>query len=348
MSALWSADFVMSQGSVRVRETGHQVRLDAGLWRDVRTWLRFYLAVEALRLSTLFSRRTGAIAFLPRRARPWYLIWAVAVVARLRVVDDPAKADIVMQFHDATLTVVASQTGSPARAINFDCRDISKTTVARAFERAAGYGLEVDPAHHQGPMVEKGETNGAHDGRVVTGPVLRRVGKAYQRLIDNRVDNAMVEDLRTVTVGGEPVLVFRKRRAVGRRFANENADVSVAAPSEVYSPAELDLIRRFTRELRLDWGGVDVLRDRTSGRIYIVDANKTDMGPPLALPLREKLRAVRIIADAFVRAFGKPAIMRRRHRAYSDTAFQLGLETRKGALPAPERGPVQIAGGPSC
>lgn len=51
--------------------------------------------------------------------------------------------------------------------------------------------------------------------------------------------------------------------------------------------------------MRLDFGGLDILRDKQTGRIYIVDVNKTDMGPPFALPLKEKLRAVDIIAKQF-------------------------------------------------
>ena len=49
----------------------------------------------------------------------------------------------------------------------------------------------------------------------------------------------------------------------------------------------------------VDWGGVDVLRDRADGRLYIVDANKTDMGPPIALNLPDKLKATRMLAQAF-------------------------------------------------
>jgi hypothetical protein len=58
-------------------------------------------------------------------------------------------------------------------------------------------------------------------------------------------------------------------------------------------------IREFARLLGLDWGGLDVLRDRAEGRLYIVDANKTDMGPPTALPLADKLAATRLLARAF-------------------------------------------------
>jgi hypothetical protein len=51
----------------------------------------------------------------------------------------------------------------------------------------------------------------------------------------------------------------------------------------------------------MDWGGLDILRDRRTKQIYIVDANKTDMGPPLALPLADKMRATRLLASALRR-----------------------------------------------
>ena len=53
----------------------------------------------------------------------------------------------------------------------------------------------------------------------------------------------------------------------------------------------------------MDWGGVDVLRDRATGKIFIVDANKTDMGPPIALQLGHKLKATRRMAKAFAAAY---------------------------------------------
>jgi hypothetical protein len=52
--------------------------------------------------------------------------------------------------------------------------------------------------------------------------------------------------------------------------------------------------------MHLDWGGLDVLRDRADGRLYVVDVNKTDMGPPIALPWADKLRATRLMARALL------------------------------------------------
>jgi hypothetical protein len=305
---LWTSDFVVEDDIVTVKKTGHRFVLDLKLWHDIFTWCCFYFFTVLWRAKrALTGHRSPTIAFLPSKPRPWYLIWPVMHCAGARLVDDVGNADIVMSFDDSTvcnpqLPDLAQRT-RPVRTVNFNCRDISKTTIATAFDRVAGYSLSVDPATYQGPIVDKSEINAAHDGRIVQGPIERTPGRSYQRLIDNEIEGGLVEDLRTCTVNGEPVLVFLKRRPLDRRFANENVDVAWVRPEQVYTPAEIDLIRRFTKEIRLDWGGVDVLRNRADGRIYIVDANKTDMGPPVALPLGQKLRATRLLARAFGTAF---------------------------------------------
>ncbi|MDX1292356.1 MAG: hypothetical protein R3265_06080, partial [Hyphomonas sp.] len=222
-----------------------------------------------------------------------------------KLIDDVNTADIVMQFDDSTETdntVPAVRDG--VKLVNFACDDISKSTVASAFEGAAGYSLSVDPTTHQGRMVEKSEMNAAHDGRILEGPLDTPLpGKTYQRLVDNEIDGGLVEDLRCCIVDGSPIIVFRKRRPLDRRFLNENVQVLLDEPRNCYTTDEITVIEQFAASIGLDWGGVDVLRDRSSGRIYIVDANKTDMGPPVALKLGDKLKATRRMAQAFAIAF---------------------------------------------
>jgi glutathione synthase/RimK-type ligase-like ATP-grasp enzyme len=93
---------------------------------------------------------------------------------------------------------------------------------------------------------------------------------------------------------------MRKRRRAEQRFANTNHDVALAETDDVLSAAEQRQLSRFTRAMRLDWGGLDVLRDRRDGRIYVVDVNKTDMGPPIAMKLQDKIAVTRRLADAFL------------------------------------------------
>ena len=225
-------------------------------------------------------------------------------VSGARLTTDISEADIVMQFDDKTTTTNARPLTKPgARFVNLGCNDISKSMVAEAWERASGYTLAVDPRTHKGPMVEKSEMNGSHDGRIIEGPQDPADGKTYQRLIDNEIEGGMVEDLRTCICGGKPAIMFRKRRPLDRRFANDNLDVTLDNPKNVFTEDELAVISRFADEIGMDWGGVDVLRDRATGKIFIVDANKTDMGPPIALKLGHKLRATRRMAKAFATAY---------------------------------------------
>ncbi|WP_421937762.1 hypothetical protein [Phenylobacterium sp.] len=286
---LWTSDFSVRGRTVRVKKTGAVIPLDKALASEAANWFSLYLAIRAKTALNRLLPRGPAVWFAPDRPRPWYLIWAAAAWNGVRIARSPDEADASFFFEDATQ---ARPPAPPhARAFNYACTDISKSRVAEVFEACFGYPLMLDPEQGVGLAVEKGEANGVHDGRLVWLPTRRRPGRTYQRLIDN-VEDGMAVDLRTPFVGGKPVVVFIKRRPVQDRFANHNADVAMAEPREVFSEDEIARLGVFCRVMGLDWGGLDILRDRPTGRLYVVDVNKTDMGPPIALPFPAKLRAV--------------------------------------------------------
>lgn len=302
---IWFSDFKYSREGVIVKKTGAHIPFQWSLFHDIFAWFAFYFFAQSWRIGRWLSGyKRPTIAFFPDKPRPWYFIWPVMHVAGAKIVSETKDADIVFQFDDATITDnIPPETKPEAVLVNFNCNDISKTLIADVFAKAAGYDLAVDPREYNGPMVEKSELNGAHDGRIIVGPMEPIADKTYQRLIDNEIEGGMVEDLRTCIVGGEPTIVYRKRRLIERRFMNENQQVLLDRIDKVFTAEELGIIRRFAAGINLDWGGIDVLRDKDSGKIHIVDANKTDMGPPVALPLGGKLRATRRMAKGFARAF---------------------------------------------
>ena len=97
------------------------------------------------------------------------------------------------------------------------------------------------------------------------------------------------------------MIVWIKVKTPLGRFSIDNRRASLAEPAVVYTAREIELIRRFSARMGLDWGGLDVLRDRTDGRIYIVDVNKTDLGPVVALSWRDKLVSMHRLARALRR-----------------------------------------------
>ena len=290
----WWRDFQLDGHVVQVRKTGARIPIEGGVIAETLAWLGYFARIE------LERRRIRAdgprVWFTPDRPRPWYLIWPVLQLSGLRLANSTEDADLAFSFEDLTCVASGAQTHLPH--LNAHCLDVSKSHVAAVFEQVSGRALSVDPARWTGPLVSKSELNGAHDGAVMTGPVAPEPDRAYQRLIDTLAPDGCVEDLRCPTVGGEVPVVFLKRRPVDDRFANHNTEVKLLDPDAVFSLEERDLIRRFCAAMALDWGGIDVLRDRQSGELWIVDVNKTDMGPPIALPMSDKLKATRTLAQA--------------------------------------------------
>lgn len=286
-AASWFADFRVSSGEVHYLQTGARIPLDASLLAGVLAWLTYYVPIRVRAAVRRLTQPGPKLWFTPHLPRPWYLIWNASSWIGARPAASVCDADVGFYFEDATWGAGALGNGKPV--VNGACTDVSKSSVALVFEQVFGYPLAVDPREAQGELVEKSELNGAHDGRIVNTPLQPRPGYVYQRLIETG-DDAFVEDLRTPCVAGEPIVVFVKRRPRCDRFANRNASVALADPRQLFSPAERAKIRAFARAMHLDWGGLDILRDRATGRLYIVDVNKTDMAP-LALPFADKMRA---------------------------------------------------------
>ena len=296
MSA-WYKDFTWTWRGVTVRETGAVVPLNKSIIKDLLTWLPYYAAERARQLRHLKNRSKFTVNFMPKPARPWYLLGVVLMRAGIKTIGNTHKADLSVQFHDKT-SLNAFQRPPADHYMNYECTDISKSHVAAVFERVFGYALSVDPTGFSGDMVKKSEHNGAHDGSIVKGPVNPEPGWVYQHAIDNTTKNGTVRDLRCPTIGADIPLIYIKERPIEKRFDNLNTTCTLSTPEDHFSEDERRLVSQFCREMRLDWGGLDILRDNATQRIYIVDVNKTDMGPPLALPMRAKLKSTTILANA--------------------------------------------------
>ena len=295
----WFNDLALEGRTLTIRKTGAAVRLDWALVREIGRGLRVVLMLVVRRW---WLRATGRerrrVWFAPDSPRPWYMVHAALSWGGVAVAERPEDASAAMFFDDATRSPAPDLPHGVA--LNHRCHDISKSRVGEAFERAFGYSLTLDPVRHIGPAVRKSETNSRHDGRLVECPCEPIAGTVVQRLVDTG-DDTHVLDLRTQVVGGRPVAVYPKRRPKADRFRSiSNVQVSLVDPATVFSDRECAAIGRFCERMGLDWGTLDVLRDRHDGRLYIVDANKTDVGPMLSLPLREQFRSIRLASEALV------------------------------------------------
>jgi hypothetical protein len=194
------------------------------------------------------------------------------------------------------------------RYINAQCTDISKKRVGRVFEEVFGYALDVDPRVTSGPLVRKSDINAAHDGRIITGPISQA---EYERDSEsvvysvqvNNVDGEFIDDLRVLWCDHVAPMLDRKRRPVTSRFGHGGTGVFIEPVASHFTPEEVELLGRFCRAFGLDYGELDVLRDRDSGRLYVVDVNKTPNRPLSQMDAEYATAALTGMAVAFAEGF---------------------------------------------
>ena len=183
-------------------------------------------------------------------------------------------------------------------AINGSIRSVRKDIVDKYMTEAFGYSLMIDARKHFGYAVIKNTKQATHSGRIVQCPISRPDSRewldnravlqrfVYQRLIDNRIFGLedikhqavqYVRDLRISCMFGEIVCVYIRDKTIQNLFhphtpSDEHASLA-ADVLDVMTKTESNQIIDFCRRMRIDYAELDVLRDNSSGRLYIVDVN---------------------------------------------------------------------------
>jgi hypothetical protein len=162
--------------------------------------------------------------------------------------------------------------------LNLGCRDISKTRVERVFGEVFGSSTFLDPMRHDGLCVRKHDEN-ARGGDLVQCPVAAvEAGYVYQRFIDSRTDDRMIEYRLPVVLGRLPVLYVQEKAVPQDTIKTAKLGLSLGSVEEAFSADERAGILAFCRAMGLDFGELDILRANDDGRLYILDANKTPGG----------------------------------------------------------------------
>jgi hypothetical protein len=275
----------------------NDIPITRGFLAELVLWTPYLASVFWMRTIRSFDAATHpSICFWPERPGPWYMIAGASAWGGVRIKTSQHDGAQCVYFDDVTRAAASSEI--PVDAINGKCTDIRKSYVASVFESVFGYPLALDPTSYHGPMVKKPESNGTHGGCVLMGPVLPVIGSVYQKLIDTADENNQCNDLRTPCIGGRPVFVWRKRKQADKRFGIHNDSATLHKVEEIFSPQEIALIIAFNAAMGLECGGLDIMRDQADGRIYIVDVNKTDVGPLIALKWSVKMASMALLGQA--------------------------------------------------
>ena len=255
--------------------------------------------------------RGRRILFYPKvpRAGSGYLITRVVLRNGYQTVTHPDEPfDLAVKWLDQTfspnddtlLSLIAD-----GFVLNGGCVDNSKTTVERLHREVFGYGLAVDPTTWKGRCVRKPDLNGAGSGSLIDCPIeAPEPGYIYQRFVDALDEDGNLEEIRITIVGDRiPVVRVRAKPLDPAKIKEKHVKIVVRDATDVFTPEEIALIVRLAHRIGVQFGELDVLRDRHDGRIYVVDVNNTPWGARRDLPVDTWLEIVGRISDAFDDAF---------------------------------------------
>ena len=219
---------------------------------------------------------------------------------------------LVVNWEDTTFRqkfALLDEISASKEIVNYRCSDISKKRVDDVFKEVFGYGTRVNPELYTGKLLQKNDLNAQHDGIELTGPVTNpRNDCIYQIIINNKFDENFVEDIRVPVIGNSLPVAYLKYKPVSRRYGSFltshdfNKDTEIVEPASVFSEEEIQKIKAFTSRFGLDYGELDILRNRDDGKIYIIDANNTPTGPS-HLDKETRTRVLLLLAETFKREF---------------------------------------------
>lgn len=239
----------------------------------------------------LMPGRWYSIAFAGGKPARTSLLPALIAAGKGRVHAQHERADAL--FH---LGQAAPAGPLPRMQVNAGCAQVTKSRLHALWAEVSGHDLRVNPELYEGQLVESSDANGAEDARIVHGPTAARPGKVYTRLLANTDNGAFMQDWHVPVVGGEMPLVMIATRPENRRFSHHHSNVRLADPKRLFSPQERAQLQKFCDQLGLDVGSLDVLRDRATGMLYVVDADPGKLGPVAALGAWEQWSAVKVLA----------------------------------------------------
>lgn len=252
--------------------------------------------------------------FYPDYPDPRAAICRVIHALGYNIINNPAKDyDFAFYWQDVTVRdepdAVLREAAKRVPVINLQCLDIGKVRVEEAFQEVFGYSSFVDPLSYRGKCVRKSNLNAQHDGKIIDAPIVgTEPGFIYQKLLSHIDPQDRVIDYRLAVYGSStPYMTIRYKRKINR-FNQTFLEVPVD-PLDYLTAAEVSKCLKFCRELGMDYGEIDMIRDQSDGRLYLLDANNTPFRPPYDRQITPQQREDMCAkaATAFQKNFLQPA-----------------------------------------
>jgi len=251
---------------------------------------------------------SNTILFYPEYPNKRTIIYKMMNLFKFNITNNPRhKFDLIINWEDTTFRKrdkILNELSAQHSILNINCKDISKKYIDSIFEMVFGYGLNIDPKKFHWKGVKKSNLNAKHDGIIINCPVEKIEDDfIYQKILDNHFDDKLVYDIRVPVVKDVVPFVYLKFKMIEERFTNNISKSSLEETNKYLSDDEVKKIIMFCYKIGLDYGELDVIRNKEDNKIYIVDVNNTPWGPPFLLPEKDGKTAIEKLAEVFLEKF---------------------------------------------
>lgn len=250
------------------------------------------------------------VLFFPQKPNKQSVIYEILKILELHITKN-RNGDFLtaINWEDVTFRkkyVFLEELNKQNNVLNINCKDISKKRVDQVFKKIFSYSISINPLEHNGKCLVKNNLNAKHDGIIKSCP-LNEINQdyVYQRIIDNTNENGEFYDIRIPVFKDTIPFVYVKTKAKKTRFRDKFFSATILKTDNIFSKVEIKKINIFCRQIGMDYGELDVLRDKESNKIYIIDANNTPWGPPSELSKADAELALIELAQAFKETFLK-------------------------------------------
>jgi len=214
------------------------------------------------------------ILFYPNNVRKGGKVWAYCKWLGIENVTKAYKEGILAAFFthpnpdclypkDKEIIKISKQ----FKVFNLDFNNAQKDYIYKVHKEIFGYNADI-PEDYEGKIVRKSIFQYRKKETFVN-KVIPVKNFTHMKFINTYKDGYHV-DMRVPYFDGDiPIVVLKKKLTPFER----KVEIESVEVKKCFSSEEIFLIKEFCREINLDYGELDVLRDNKDGMIYVIDVN---------------------------------------------------------------------------
>ncbi len=265
--------------------------------------LRWFFYLKFKYFSKVLEKTSNRkrIMFYPKKPDKRFAIYKICHFLGCSMTDKTEeKYDLAINLGLSVPEKISKET----KTLNINCVDITKRNVESVFANAFGYKLSINPLTFKGKCVKKPNQNASGIGTIIQCPI-SKIDKnySYQKIINSETNSGKLLNMRVPILDKNiPFVYLRFKKKEELLNDTTSKGVKIKKATDVFSKEERKKIISFCEKIGMDYGELDILRDKADKKIYIIDANNTPFGPHY-LPKKETEKALNLLSNAFEKEF---------------------------------------------